>query len=225
MRRNLKDLLFKVAVLITCTGTATSYAFSPQDTQVLTQMYAQLKEQLAVLKDELEEIKAVNDEVFQAREYLQAVRGEYEFATRFNPEQELASFIGWSDGMTNLNDLDDTGWRQNWHLLSGEIDKRFERSSADEELKDLNRETSLRDFGEIQQTRYLQQFYREQAFSNQSDSAKDLQRRTASSTAMMSSLMLEQRAERLEAEAVRRQQLMNQLEWDHEFMLFLEGGE
>lgn len=223
MRRNL--LSKGLFIVLALTSANASQAFSPGDTKVLTQIYAQMKEQLETLKDELEEVKAVNDELFQAREYLQAVRHEYEFVTRFDPDGELRSLVNWSDGMTNLNDLDSGNWQQRWRLLSSEVDKRFKRSNASDPLKEASKDAALEDFSEIEQTAYLRDYYRNRALSDTPKSTKDLHRQTASSTAMMTSIMLEERTERLEKEAAKRQRLMDGLEWDHQFMQFLGGAQ
>lgn len=201
----------------------TARAFSPGDTQLLTQMYGVLKEQVDTIKKELEEIKMANEEIFKAREYLEAVRGEYEFATSFNPQGELNSLINWGDGLTNLNGLDDDSWQRNWSLLSDEIDKRFERSTAPGPVRDQNKDAGLEDLNRIQRTRYLQDFYHNQALVEQPATSKDYQRQTASATSMMSSIMLEQRAEKLEKEAARRQALMDGMERDAAFLQYLRG--
>src|SRR5690554_5034932 len=220
-----RNLLFSVLIASLLTPQLSEASpFSPQDTKVLTQIYAQLKQQVDMLKEELEEIKFVSDELFQAREYLQAVREEYEFAIRFDPQGELNSVLVWSDGLTNLNDLDDTSWQQKWHLLSGEIDKRFERSALEPEEKEAGRSASYRDLNEIQKTRYLEEFYRDQALESRPETTKDIHRRTASSTSMMTALMLEERAERLEERAAERRKVIRQVEWDGEFLRYLEGG-
>jgi hypothetical protein len=188
-------------------------------------MYAALKEQLDALKEQLEEVKVASDQVYKAREYLEAVRGEYEFARRFDPQQELNNLVGWADGMTNLNDLEDRSWQDKWYLLSGEIDKRFEHSAAALEVKETVRDISLRDFSELSQVSQLGEFYRRQALSDAPATTKDLQRQTASATAMMTSLMLEQRAERLSEKAAAHQAAMNRLEWEHSFMGYLQGDQ
>lgn len=227
MRRNLLFKSWTVAVLALCISSP-GYAIggiSPADTQVLTQMYAALKEQLEALKEQLEEVKVASDQVYKAREYLEAVRGEYEFARRFNPQRELNSLVGWADGMTNLNDLEDRSWQDKWYLLSGEIDKRFEHSNATPEVKETVRDISLRDFSELSQVDQLSDFYRQQALSQEPATTKDLQRQTASATAMMTSLMLEQRAERLSEKAAAHQAAMNRLEWEHSFMGYLQGDQ
>ncbi|ERS88332.1 hypothetical protein Q672_10775 [Marinobacter sp. EVN1] len=223
--KNKRNLLFSALIAGCLTPYSTgAAAFSPQDTKVLTQIYAQIKQQVDLLKDELEEIKFVSDELYEARNYLQAVREEYEFATRFDPQGELNSILRWSDNLTNLNDIDDTSWQQKWHLLSGEIDKRFERSAMEPEEKEIGRNASYHDLNEIQKTRYLEDFYRDQALGNRNETTKDMQRRTASSASMMTSLMLEERAERLEERAAERSKLIRQVEWDGEFLRYLEGG-
>ena len=225
MRRNLLFKPWMVAVIALFISSP-SYAIggiSPADTQVLSQMYAALKEQLEALKEQLEEVKVASDQAFKAREYLNAVRDEYRFVKSFDPQREINSLVGWADGMTNLNDLEGQNWQQRWYLLSDEIDKRFEQSDAPKAVKETVRDISLRDFSELGQLDQLQEFYRQQALSTESATTKDLQRQTASSTAMMTSIMLEQRAERLAEKAAAHQAAMNRLEWENSFMRHLSG--
>lgn len=225
MRRNLlfKPWMMAVVALLISSPSHSIGGISPADTQVLTQMYAALKEQLKALKEQLEEVKVASDQVYKAREYLDAVRSEYQFVRRFDPQGELNSLVGWADGMTNLNDLDDRSWQDRWYLLSDEIDKRFEQSDASGAVKESVRDISRRDFSELGQLDRLSEFYRNQALSTEAATTKDLQRQTASSTSMMTSIMLEERAERLAEKVAARQAAMNRLEWEYSFMQHLAG--
>lgn len=227
MRRNLLFKPWMVAAFALSVSSASHAVggISPADTQVLSQIYASMKEQLETLKEELEEVKAVSDQVFEAREYLNAIRDEYEFIQSFDPERELNSLVGWADGMTHLNDLEDRSWQDRWYLLSEEIDKRYERSEAPSEVKESFRDISQRDFSRLSQLDRLQEFYRQQALSTENATTKDLQRQTASSTSMMTSIMLEERADRMAEKAAAKQEAMNRLEWEHGFLRYLEGGQ
>jgi hypothetical protein len=209
---------------ITLMWVAPASAMNPGDTKILTQMYVAIKEQVTTLKKELEEVKAVNEGIFEAREYLSAVRGEYEFATRFDPDQELRSLIGMADGMTNLNDLEDKNWQQRWALLSQEMDKRFNKPEIEEEASEAAADDQLESMSSLEQARMLQDFYRKKALEgNPQATAKDYQRQTASATAMMTSIMLEQRAERLEADIARRENFLDAMERDQALMRYMEG--
>jgi len=211
----------KGLVLFLAMGCSASvHAFSPQDTQVLTQLYQAAKSQLEELKKQTEDLKAANEEIFKAREYLNAVRDEYEFVQGFDPDREVRSLVNWGEGLTNLDDLSGANsWQQRWNLLSGEIDKRFE--NMPDPYQDEAEGEAKADAKELIELQVLKEQYREIAGGGTGGTSKDYQQQTASATALTASLMLEEKIQRKEAEIKRKEELLNKMEWEHGFLQML----
>ncbi|MCH8500101.1 MAG: hypothetical protein LAT63_16630 [Marinobacter sp.] len=219
--RLFKALAFTVVMALASPAQA---SLSPQDTRLLSQMYLAIKEQVDLIKKELEELKAVNDQVFQARDYLSAMRQEYEFVQRFDPQRELNQLAQWADGLTTLNELGGKNWQQRWALIERELNNRFERSSAPDAARETGEEAARLDQLTLLQLQMLRDMFVQNAVEpGGSATSKELHQQTATATSMTAALLLEQRIERLEAEAARRERLMQQLEWEHEFTQFLGG--
>lgn len=223
LRPRTRTLISSLVLILMFHGSLV-YAFSGgSDTAMLSKIYGQITAQLEQMKEELEAVKATNDAVFTAREHLNQVRSEYEFVRDFRPKHEVAKIVGWADGQTNLNNLDGDNWQQTWSLVSGEIDKRFERSDAPEAMKEEAKADATSNQRKRVQLNEMASFYEEKALETDGDTSKDLQRKTASATSMMASIMLQQRKERLQEEIKKREMALDAMEWDREFVGFLRG--
>jgi len=190
----------------------------------LSGIYAEAIQQVKSLKSQLEEMKVANDTAMQARQTLSDVREEYEFVARFNPQAELQNIIDDFDDLTNLNELmKSKSFDERWALAYGEIDKRFKRvpRNSDDGAAALQAKAALEQLRVMNQLRdtYLNEAVNLDAHA----SDKDLQVRTASATSMTASLMIDQKIHDIEAQIGRTESVISALDWDREFMTFLDG--
>lgn len=221
---NRKPNLYRCLLLAVSAAMAGHANADPAEVKILSSLYAKSLEQIKTMQEQLENLKATQSGLFEARDYIQAVKEEYEFVQGFNPQAELSRLTGWADDQTNLNEFAKAkDFETKFALLYGEVDKRFKEMGIDDPSK--VREEVERLFREQQQLEVLLRSYRKVALELDKDaSGKDLARQTASATSMMAAIQLEEKIKELEAEIERRKVAIQQAEWDQAFNKYLKGN-
>lgn len=221
--RSKKPNLFSRLLFVATLSVATQAGADPAEVKILSSLYAKAVEQMKTLQDQLEAMKSTQDGLFEARDYIQAVKEEYEFVQGFNPQAEIDRLTGWADDLTNLNEFANAkDFESKYALLYGEVDKRFKEMGIDDPAK-VRKEVE-RLFREQEQMMLLLESYRKVALElDKNASGKDLQRQTASATSMMAAMQLEEKIKELEAEIERRRVAIQQAEWDQAFNNYLKG--
>lgn len=222
-RSSVSVLVLMLALFVP--GLASADPSGGSQTMYLSKIWSEMKKEIELFKEQLEEAKVMSDGVMQARDVLQGVKEEYEFVTNFNPRAELSELQRWAEGYTYLDDISDAGsFEARWAMLYGEVSKRFKAAGIEDQER-IESE-ARRVFVEQEQQRLLLEKYRAAALDlNSNATDKDLQRQIASSSALTASLLLEQKIERLESEIRAREVVLKQVEWDAAFMNYLEGAE
>lgn len=222
-KQNNTQSIYKHLLLMLSLAVSTQAGADPAEVKILSSLYAKSLEQIKVLQDQLETYKSTKDGIFEARDYIQAVKEEYEFVQGFNPQAELDRLTGWADDLTNLNEFANAkDFESKYALLYGEVDKRFKEMGIDDPEK-VRKEVE-RLFREQEQMLLLLESYRKVALElDKNATGKDLQRQTASATSMMAAMQLEEKIKELEAEIERRRVAIQQAEWDQAFNNYLKG--
>ena len=220
---NSKPRLYKYLLLVVSSALANQTHADPAEVKILSSLYAKSLEQIKVMQDQLETYRTTKDGILEARDYVQAVKEEYEFVKGFNPQAEINRLGGWADDLSNLNEFSKAkDFETKYALLYGEVDKRFKEMGINDPEK-VHQEVEYL-FREQEQLEVLLRSYRKVALELDTEASdKDLQRQTASATSMMAAMQLEEKIKELEAEIERRKEAIQQVEWDQSFNNYLKG--
>lgn len=183
------------------------------------------KSRLRKLKDSLDELQATNDTLVKAKDTLRDIQKEYEFASNFDPEQELKQLVDeFSDEFGDLysikeflNEEDD---KKRIDIFLDEMDKRLKR--ADENMDDRTLDSLKK---RRQALAALKQHYAEYAVSGKSKelTEKDLSFITASSTAILAADVIEKKQQAVERQIMIQENRIRELEHQQDMLKFFMG--
>lgn len=184
------------------------------------------KQRLRKLKDSLDELQATNDTLVKAKDTLRDIQKEYEFASNFDPEQELKQLTDeFKDDFGNLYSikefLSEDDDRKRFDLFLDEMDKRLKR--VDDNVDD-GAVTSLKK--RRQALAALKEHYAEYAVSGKTKelTQKDLSFITASSTAILAEDVLEKKQKAVERQILIQENRIRELEHQQDMLQFFMGG-
>jgi len=195
---------------------------NPATVNLLTQQLAALKEQIATVKEGLQESKFISDEVYQVRDTLDAVFEEYE-SLRNQSVEDWNYLLRQYESLSNLQHLKDAKtFKEKYMILHNEVSLRFKRSGVKTggELQQGNHETLIQlnsvDEELVRVDRQLEAVRRSTRNTSQSISTEaELINARAS---------LETRKRQLLEDKARQDQVLGALEWDEDVAKFLNAG-
>ena len=198
----------------------------PMTVKLLSEQIIVAKKTLADIKEQVSEIKQVNDGIFEVRDTIDAVYGEYVTLKNLNIKDELQYLEDQYSGLTRLNELGDAGsLQEKYGILHSEVDRRFKESSKGEgeaaDLLQMRAHEALIDLNWVEEEiAYYQRTTKALSESQLSD--KDLQKFIAQSQATTTRLLLEKKKQDLNALRAQHTALESDLLWNDDFLSYLE---
>jgi len=200
----------------------------PVTVKLLSEQIIVAKKTLADLKEQLSEMKQVNDRIFEVRDTIGDVYEEYETLKNLNLKNELQYLEDQYSGLTRLDELGDAGsLKEKYALLHDEIDLRFKKGKQGggetTDLLQMRAHEALIDLNWVEEEiAYYQETTKALSESRLSD--KDLQKFIAQSQATTTRLLLEKKKQDLNALRAQHTALESDLLWNDDFLSYLEDS-
>lgn len=178
----------------------------------LSQLYAVMKEYLDNAKQVLQEARIQSDNLKDMRDLSKEVYKEYKFVKNFNAQYEIDRLQDDINGLTYLDNMDGKSTKEQINLLLKEVDRRIRRSTTAKE-REKHKQTKEH-LLTIERLSALQDAKTQEVadITSQANNEKTLQASTASSTALISSLMLAEEQRRLQRETNQIQEEQERIE-------------
>ena len=220
-------LLCSVLVFIVITP---ANGFSdPAQVKLLTQQLVVLKENLDEAREQVKEIKIVNDEVLEMRNTIDDLYKEYESLADTDLQSDLEYIANKYRALTNLDDLKDAETlKEKYALLHEEIAMRFkhsERRDGDQPLPveaQMQRTVVDLNFADEQSLYYQKKL---EDLSRGAVSSKDVEKINAQAQVTNALLALEEKKKELEKKRAAQADMVRDINWNEQFISYITNRE
>lgn len=216
----MKRLLSSILVFLICISPSATATDNPMTVKLLTQQLAALKEQINEYKKNLEEVKVTNEEIFKIRDTFDEVYSEYEELSNMS-RGDLESLLSQYKELSNLAKIKDAdSFREKYYLLHEEISKRFRREGLKPGggvQKELHKTVVELNTVDEELARIEKQLKAVRADKS------DAMRVATEAQLMVARASLEDKKQRLEERRAREATFSSQLDWDGDFAKYLAG--
>lgn len=199
-----------------------SDVFSFTDSAYLAQMLAQMQEEYKKVVEQLDNVKAINENMDQVKNGIRAIQREYEFVNSFSLESQLNQIKADIDSLTSLDDINDVkDTMQRINIVLREMDRRIapeNNKKASDHLSTISKSSSALEAAIAA--------YAEEARSAGSDykTAGDQLSGINSATSMLAAQALVERREKLETEIKRTEEAMQHVANDSSILNYFGGA-
>lgn len=213
------SLIYSTSVLANPANPA-SAAGDVQQTMYLSQIYTQLKTQYDEVLKVVKNAQAASDELQNIHNLTNDLIREYEFVTNFSLANEIAQIERDIESVTMLDNMDGMTSLEKIKIINGEIDRRFRYMTPEEREKVKKRSAHIVKLNELESAKRREA---QDVSSNKKMTTKDLLRSNASSTAIMTSLLLLQEQRIQEEEMNREEEAQDQREVEDAFKYYFDS--
>lgn len=224
----MKHQFFKVLIIFLFSSTSVSADVFGGDIAVLSKMFLEMKEQLVVLRDQLDALKTQSQSLKNTVNTLNEIKKEKEFWEKFDIDNQVEGVIDHYRDGTLLDELALAKDPYARYELAGSIilrrtkDRVVDPEDIDFGDFDKNSETAIDD--------YIDDIARADLYRDKSKdlltgdlSNKDIDRANASANSILAAEALEQSAIRKKDEIRKRERVLEMLAEEKSFMSYLKG--